>query len=135
MILVTGATGRIGRELVRELAAAEAGFRILVRDPARAAGLPSSAERVVGDLDDPPTLTRALYGVDRLFLLTPGIGVDQAAVTVAAARAANVRHIVLLSSIWAGGDPVPAMGRWHHEREGSFARQASRPRSFVPAAS
>jgi hypothetical protein len=28
-----------------------------------------------------------------------------------------VRHIVLLSSIWAAGDPVPAMGRWHHERE------------------
>ncbi|WP_329253032.1 SDR family oxidoreductase [Actinoallomurus sp. NBC_01490] len=117
MILITGATGRIGRELVRELDAAKADVRILVREPARAAGLPASAERVVGDLDDPATLAPALDGVDRLFLLTPGIGVDQAANAITAARDAGVRHIVLLSSIWADGDPVPAMGRWHRERE------------------
>ncbi|MEU8176971.1 NAD(P)H-binding protein [Microbispora hainanensis] len=117
MLLVTGATGRIGRELVRELDARSAETRILVRDPARAAGLPASAERVLGDLDEPSTLTPAFDGVDRLFLLTPGIGVDQAANAVAAARVAGVRHIVLVSSIWAFGDPVPAMGRWHHERE------------------
>jgi uncharacterized protein YbjT (DUF2867 family) len=117
MILITGATGRIGRELVRELDAAKADTRVLVRDPARAAGLPTSAERVVGDLDEPATLIPAFDGADRLFLLTPGIGVDQAANAIAAARAAGVRHIVLLSSIWADGDPVPPMGRWHHERE------------------
>ncbi|MBB2743252.1 UNVERIFIED_ORG: uncharacterized protein YbjT (DUF2867 family) [Microbispora rosea subsp. rosea] len=117
MLLVTGATGRIGRELVRELDARNAEFRVLVRDPARAAGLPASAERVLGDLNEPSTLTPAFDGVDRLFLLTPGIGVDQAANAVTAARIAGVRHIVLLSSIWVFGDPVPAMGRWHHERE------------------
>ncbi|MBD2892381.1 NAD(P)H azoreductase [Actinomadura sp. RB99] len=117
MILITGATGRIGRELVRELDAAKAKVRILVRDPARAADLPTSAERVVGDLDEPATLALALNGVDRLFLLTPGIGVDQASNAITAARDAGVRQIVLLSSIWADGDPVPAMGRWHRERE------------------
>ncbi|ETK34380.1 NAD(P)H-binding protein [Microbispora sp. ATCC PTA-5024] len=117
MILVTGATGRIGRELTGELDARNAKFRILVRDPARAAGLPASAERVVGDLDDPATLAAAFDGIDRLFLLTPGIGTDQAANAITAARAAGVRHIVLLSSIWVSGDPVPAMGRWHHQRE------------------
>ncbi|MBP2706357.1 SDR family oxidoreductase [Microbispora sp. RL4-1S] len=117
MILVTGATGRIGRELARELDARNAEFRVLVRDPARASGLPASAERVVGDLDDPATLSPAFNGIDRLFLLTPGIGIDQAANAITAARTAGVRHIVLLSSIWASGDPVPAMGRWHHQRE------------------
>jgi uncharacterized protein YbjT (DUF2867 family) len=117
MILITGATGRIGRALVRELDAAHAECRVLVRDPARAADLPASARRVTGDLDDPATLAAALDGADRLFLLTPGIGVDQAAGAVAAARTAGVLHVVLLSSIWAGGDPVPAMGRWHRERE------------------
>ncbi|WP_433419062.1 NAD(P)H-binding protein [Microtetraspora malaysiensis] len=117
MILVTGATGRIGRELVRELDAGNAEFRILIRDPTRAADLPARAERMVGDLDKPATLTPAFDGVDRLFLLTPGIGIDQAANAITAARAAGVRHIVLLSSIWAFGDPVPAMGRWHYERE------------------
>lgn len=117
MILVTGATGRVGRELVRELDTARAGVRVLVRDLARAAGLAASAERVVGDLDEPATLIPAFDGIDRLFLLTPGIGVDQAANAIDAARSAGVRHIVLLSSIWVFGDPVPAMGRWHHERE------------------
>ncbi|WP_433221834.1 NAD(P)H-binding protein [Microtetraspora malaysiensis] len=117
MILVTGATGRIGRDLVRELDATSAEFRILIRDPTRAADLPERAERVVGDLDKPATLTPAFDGVDRLFLLTPGIGIDQAANAITAARAAGVRHIVLLSSIWVFGDPVPAMGRWHYERE------------------
>jgi uncharacterized protein YbjT (DUF2867 family) len=117
MILVTGATGNIGRELTRELDATGAPFRVFVRDPARAAGLPGSAERVIGDLDDPATLVPALQGADRLFLLVPGIGTAHTASAVAAAQAAGVRHIVHLSSFNVLGDPMPAMGRWHHERE------------------
>jgi short-subunit dehydrogenase len=50
MILVTGATGNIGRELARELDLKGAKLRVLVRDPDRAAGLPDRAERSVGDL-------------------------------------------------------------------------------------
>ncbi|MHA6758165.1 NAD(P)H-binding protein [Streptacidiphilus sp. PAMC 29251] len=117
MLLVTGATGNIGRELVRELDARGAKVRLLVRDRARAAALPEPAERAVGDLDDPATLTSAFAGVDTLFLLTPGIGTAHTAHAVAAARAAGVRHLVHLSSINVIGDPMPAMGRWHHERE------------------
>ncbi|GJF30456.1 nucleotide-diphosphate-sugar epimerase [Kitasatospora sp. NE20-6] len=117
MILVTGATGNIGRELVRELDAKGAGVRILVRARARAAALPERAERAVGDLDAPATLTSAFSGVDKLFLLTPGIGTAHTAHAVSAARAAGVGHIVHLSSINVIGDPMPAMGRWHHERE------------------
>ncbi|MDL4822062.1 NAD(P)H-binding protein [Actinomadura opuntiae] len=117
MLLVTGATGNIGRDLVRDLDAKGADVRILVRDPARAAGLPDRAERAVADLDEPATLPPAFAGAERLFLLTPGIGASQAANAVAAARAAGVRHIVLLSSTNVLGDPMPAMGRWHHERD------------------
>jgi uncharacterized protein YbjT (DUF2867 family) len=62
-------------------------------------------------------LIAAFAGVERLFLLTPGIGTAQAENAVAAASGAGVRHIVLLSSINVMGDPMPAMGRWHHERE------------------
>ncbi|MEZ0091767.1 SDR family oxidoreductase [Streptacidiphilus sp. EB129] len=111
MILVTGATGNIGRELVRELDAKGARVRILVRDRARAAALPERAERAVGDLDAPATLTPAFTGVDKLFLLTPGIGTTHTAHAVSAARAAGVSHIVHLSSINVIGDPMPAMGR------------------------
>jgi len=117
MILVTGATGNIGRELVGELDAKDVEFRIFVRDPRRAAGLPEQAHRAVGDLDDASTYAPALEGVDRLFLLVPGVGIDHTRDMVAAARAAGVGRIVLVSSYAVMGDPVPAMGRWHHERE------------------
>ncbi|MBO2454640.1 NAD(P)H-binding protein [Actinomadura barringtoniae] len=117
MILVTGATGSIGGAVTRLLDAAGASVRVLVRDPARAAALPERAERVVADLSDPATLAPAFEGAAKLFLLTPGIGTDMAASAVAAAQAAGVGHIVLLSSTNVLGDPVSAMGRWHHERE------------------
>ncbi|MEV6849521.1 NAD(P)H-binding protein [Actinoplanes sp. NPDC051411] len=114
MLLITGATGNIGRELTAALEASDTKVRLLVRDPARAAGRP---ERVVADLDRPATLPAAFHGVDRLFLLTPGIGLTQTGHAVAAARAAGVRHIVHVSSFNVLGDPMPAMGRWHHDRE------------------
>jgi uncharacterized protein YbjT (DUF2867 family) len=130
MILVTAATGNIGRELTRELDARGAELRILVRDPARAAGLPERAERTVGDLGDPATLTPAFKGVDKLFLLTQGIGTDHTTTAVTAARAAGVRHIVHLSSAHVTLDPIPAMGRWHHERE-QIIRASGIPATFL----
>ncbi|MDR8411244.1 NAD(P)H-binding protein [Nonomuraea sp. 3-1Str] len=130
MILVTGATGNVGRELVHELDAIGAEFRVLVRDPARAAALPQRPERVVADLGDPATLPAAFAGADRLFLLTPGIGVEHTAHAVAAARAAGVSHIVHLSSFNVLGDPMPAMGRWHHERE-QVVRASGMPATFL----
>ena len=130
MLLVTGATGHVGRELARELDARSAAFRVLVREPARAAGLPERAERVVGDLDTPATLAAAMDGVERLFLLVPGIGIEHTEHAVAAARAAEVRHIVYLSSYAVIGDPVPAMGRWHRDRE-RLIRASGIPATFL----
>jgi uncharacterized protein YbjT (DUF2867 family) len=117
MILITGATGNIGRALATDLDARAATFRILTRDPARAVGMPQRAQRVVGDLGQAATLAPAFAGVEKLFLLTPGITVDHAAAAVAAAKAAEVRHVVLLSAFTVLGDPMPAMGHWHHARE------------------
>ncbi|HWD82669.1 MAG TPA: NAD(P)H-binding protein [Kribbella sp.] len=107
MLLVTGATGHVGRALVDELNRRGAEFRALVRTSR--ADLP--AEQVIGDLDGPLDLR----GIERLFLLVPGTGLTQTANVLAAAH--EVRRVVLLSSYAVLGDPVPAMGRWHHERE------------------
>jgi uncharacterized protein YbjT (DUF2867 family) len=115
--MITGATGNIGRELARELDLRGVNFRILVRDLSRADKLPKRAERVVGDLGNPSTLPSAFDGVEKLFLLTQGIGTEYASSAVAVAKDAGVKHIVFISSYSVLYQPLPAMARWHYERE------------------
>ncbi|WP_031084086.1 NAD(P)H-binding protein [Streptomyces sp. NRRL WC-3549] len=96
MILVTGATGNIGRALVKELAASGAGpLRGLTRDTGRAA-FPEGVEAVEGDLARTATLKPALEGVRSLFLVSR-VGPD--AEIIDAAGQAGVEHVVLVSSI------------------------------------
>src|ERR671920_1864368 len=73
MILITGATGTTGREVVSELQRLGAsGVRALVRDPARADFIREAGfEAVAGDFERPETLGAALEGVERALLLTP----------------------------------------------------------------
>lgn len=95
MILVTGATGNIGRELLRQLDGAD--VRALTRDATRAAaGMPAGVEVTEGDLGRPDALKSALRGARSLFLI-PGVGDDTG--TLDAARDAGVEHVVLVSSI------------------------------------
>ncbi|MGW4230293.1 SDR family oxidoreductase [Streptomyces sp. NPDC004980] len=96
MIFVTGATGNIGRALVRELRTYGAQpVRALTRDAARAAW-PEGVEVVEGDLARPATLKPALEGARSLFLVSR-VGAD--AEILEAARCAGVEHVVLVSSI------------------------------------
>jgi uncharacterized protein YbjT (DUF2867 family) len=116
-ILITGATGHVGKHLISLLHAKGYPVRALVRDRARAAGLPDEVEVVVGDLEQPETLPAALTGVERVFLMDASHGLDLTKNAVAAARDAGVQRIVNLSSIGAGLDPMPIMGRSFAERE------------------
>src|SRR5689334_182471 len=96
-ILVTGATGNVGRLVVDELLALGAtGIRALTVDPARAA-LPPQIEVVRGYLGRPETVAPALDGVDRMYL-APLLGTVERVTRLAAE--AGVRHIVDL----AGGE-------------------------------
>lgn len=70
MILVTGATGRVGYHLMEKLADARADATAMVRVEAKAADLPGTPEHVVASLDDPPP-TDILQRFDRVFLLSP----------------------------------------------------------------
>ncbi len=108
MILVIGATGHVGRQVVAQLTRVGAPVRALVRDPAEAA-LPAGVEIVRGDLLRPETVEPALRGVDAVFVVWPFRATD-AAPAVLDVVARSARHVVYLSSIGAGPDktdPIP----------------------------
>ncbi len=95
MYLVTGATGRVGRALVTQLASQGLRVRALSRQ-ASAMAWPAGVEAVDADLTASDTLRAALEGVEAVFLFTPLAGAGELA---ALAGAAGVRRGVLLSSI------------------------------------
>jgi uncharacterized protein YbjT (DUF2867 family) len=99
-ILVTGATGTVGRNVVEQLVKRGASVRALVRDPAKA-GLPAGVEVVKGDLLDVDALRAALAGVSTLFLLNAVVPDEftQALVPLNLARAARIERLVYLSVI------------------------------------
>ncbi|MFF0308182.1 NAD(P)H-binding protein [Streptosporangium sp. NPDC004379] len=94
MILVTGATGNVGRNVVRQLLDAGEKVRAITRDPARA-DLPGDVEVLPGDLTRPETLPVALRGVDKAFLF-PVFGSLGDFLRIGAE--AGLRHVTLLSS-------------------------------------
>lgn len=97
-ILVTGATGRVGRHVVDQLLRRNAKVRVLTRDPANA-GFPAGVEIVQGDLLDLDALRGAFSGVSTLFLLNAVTGDEftQALVTLNLARDAGIDRVVYLS--------------------------------------
>lgn len=117
-ILVTGATGTVGRELIAQLAAQGADVRAM-SSRADAAGRPDAPALpwVHGDFRAPETLRRVFEGVDVLFLLLPLVpdkpALAQAAVD--AARASGVRHLVRLSVLGADAGSTNAFARMQGE--------------------
>jgi uncharacterized protein YbjT (DUF2867 family) len=81
MILVTGATGRVGYRLLEALADARADATAMVRVEAKGLDLPGPGENLVGTFDDPPAADQ-LQAFDRVFLLSPS-GETQAELEIA----------------------------------------------------
>ncbi|WP_328993817.1 NAD(P)H-binding protein [Kribbella sp. NBC_01245] len=127
-VLVTGATGLVGREVITRLIGAGVAVRALTRDPAKAE-FPAGVEVYQGDLTDPETVAPALEGVERLYLFPVP---ETATEVVALAKTAGVRRIVVLSAaaVTVGLDTyhhprveqaVEASGlEWTHVRPGEF---------------
>ncbi|WP_043629821.1 NAD(P)H-binding protein [Nonomuraea candida] len=99
-ILVTGATGNVGRHVVTQLARAGLEVRALARRPER---VPAGVEAVQGDLTVPETLEPALKDVESVFLLWPGLSTGNAA-EVVSAIAGQARRVVYLSAHVPGGE-------------------------------
>jgi uncharacterized protein YbjT (DUF2867 family) len=121
MILVTGATGLNGGELVRLLSARGVPVRALVRDASRAAALSALAnvEIVEGDMARPETLVEPLRGVERAMLISssnPAM-LEVQSNFIDAARKAGVRHVVKLSGIIPDVDSPFRFARMHGEIE------------------
>ena len=101
-ILVTGASGTVGSQIVQRLASSGVELRALVRAPGKAA-LPAGVMEVVGDMSSANSMRAALSSVRTLFLLNAVVPdeVTQALVTLNLARDAGIERIVYLSVIHA----------------------------------
>ena len=115
MILVTGANGRTGRVVAEVFHSRGIPVRAMVRDPAKAIGLPLGVEIVVADFGTPHTLPIVLQGIHKVYLTSAP---DPEQVTlhrnfIRAAAQAGVRHIVRHSVRGADEHSPIKIARWH----------------------
>ena len=140
MILITGATGNNGSELVKLLAGKGVALRAMVRSKESAGALAAlpSVTVVEGNFDRPTTIERALDGVEKAFLLTNSTERAEARQSsfVQCAGKAGVRHIVKLSQFAADEASPVRFLRYHAaiERqivESKMAHTFLRPNLFM----
>src|SRR2546427_8055269 len=118
MIVVTGATGHIGSELIRLLSEQNVSVQALTRDPRRAPPLPG-VDWLRGDLRDVQSLQGLLRGANRMFLLTSN-SEDMRSLQVnaiEAARASGIAHVVKASALGASDHSKSPIGKAHYEVE------------------
>jgi uncharacterized protein YbjT (DUF2867 family) len=131
MILVLGATGNVGRELVGQLA--ERGQRVRAVMRRDAADLPTAVEAVKGDLNEIDSLAPALAGARAMFMLS---GYPDRSELLQRGRQAGLEHAVLLSASSAvNGNPENAVARYHMDSEADVRQSGLgwtvlRPNSF-----
>src|SRR5438445_10739570 len=138
-VLVTGATGTIGRDVAKQLARKGAAVRAGVCDQAKARKqFGADIALATFDFEDAASFPGALKGVEKVFLLPPLMPnqVEVANAFVDAAKRGGVRHIVKLSAIGADASPPYTFGKWHaaneqHIRESGLAFTFLRPNSFM----
>jgi uncharacterized protein YbjT (DUF2867 family) len=100
-VLVIGATGRVGSEVVKALLRRGAGVRALTRKQRKPGAFPDAVEIALGDLSDPVSIAEAINGVDKLFLLIGREGVPveltQAVTAYGLAKKVGLKHVTFVS--------------------------------------
>lgn len=120
IIAVTGATGNIGKFVVKGLIKRGYAPRVIVRKPETNADWDAAGvEQKIADLSDADSLAAAFKGADRVFSISPLVEnlVELGRATTEAARRADVKHIVRSSAQGASPDAPLTMGKWHGEVE------------------
>jgi len=119
MILITGATGNIGTELVKNLISKRTPIRVISRDEKKVAHLGPDVERVIGDRHELSVVQRALQGTDKVFVIAALFDKDHEAdrLLVNEAQNAGVRQIVLVSSGTVHLGEKNGIGVLHREKE------------------
>jgi uncharacterized protein YbjT (DUF2867 family) len=120
VIAVTGASGRVGSEVVRELRERAAPTRALVHTPDKVASVEGSGvEAVAADLADLAAVERALAGCERMLLIAPPGPriVELEGVAISAAAGCGVSRIVKISAFLAAPERSALMPRLHGRSE------------------
>jgi uncharacterized protein YbjT (DUF2867 family) len=118
MILITGASGSVGKTVLHEVARSGLKHRAMYRSAAEAAKAPGGTETVIGDFAKKETLGAALKGVESVYLVCSPIPelVQLESSMIDACVAAGVRHVVLNSAMGAG-DYSKSFPSWHRKVE------------------
>ncbi len=120
MILITGATGRVGGATLKQLSARGVSVRALVRNAEKAALVANpQVETVIGDLGQPQSLDAALDGITAALLVSPldPHQVELQGNFIAAAKRAGRAHVVKISGLGTALDSAVRSGRWHAQTE------------------
>jgi len=118
MILVTGASGNVGKAVLQEVANSRAKHRAMYRSAAEATKAPPGTETVIADFAKKDTLAAALRNVDSVYLVCSPIPelVELESNMIDACVAAGVKHVVLNSAMGAG-DYDKSFPSWHRKVE------------------
>lgn len=136
MILVTGASGTVGKAVLAEVARSGARHRAMYRSKADAAKAPAGTETVIADFADKASLAAALRGIKSVYLVCSPVRelIELEGNAIDACVAAGVRRVVLNSALGAA-DYGKSFPSWHRKVEDKLnstkmARCIIRPNSF-----
>jgi uncharacterized protein YbjT (DUF2867 family) len=118
MILITGASGSVGKAVLQEAMRKESKVRAMYRSKEEAAKAPSGCEAVLADYTDKQSLRKALDGVNSVYVVCSPIPqlVELESNMLDASKEAGVKHVVLNSALGAGDYPKSFPG-WHRKVE------------------
>lgn len=128
MILITGASGNVGREVLKQVAFTGAKVRAAYQD-ASGANVPAGVEKVTMNYNQPETLATALKGVDHVFLVGPPTAelpaLERKAIDVI--KQSGVEHVVKLSAMGGRESTFPR----HHAESEDYIRSTGVPYTFL----